>query len=99
MLHYHHNNEWYEQPMLNIYHQSTFNALSMLAHSRVPSFLEIDGGYICSKAIYPKIKREHPKTVTYNKLLAKAGQEPLYKFLQLQMNLNISTNEITLRST
>lgn len=78
---YKHENEWHQNDMTMLLHQSSLNALTMLAHNQIPSIIEIDDGFMCSKSLYAEVKRQHQHVITFDKLLKKATKEPLYTFL------------------
>lgn len=92
--------EWHEQDMATLWHQDAYAALSMLSGSKLPSMFGVDGGYVCSKSIYPQVKRKHTKVMTYDNLLKKCskGQMPLYKLCGGTMVINTSTNTITIEA-
>lgn len=91
---------WFEQDMSTLWHQDAYAALSMLAGSKLPSMIEIEGGFICSKSIYPSVKRKHKKSMSYDNLLKKCKphQQTFYELCGKKMALNTSTNTITIEA-
>jgi hypothetical protein len=79
--------EWIDFPeneVQNILHQKASNALIMLA-SFLPVVAKIEDGYICTKGIYPQIRKRHKKCVTFDTLYKKFqhSEKPLYEALEI----------------
>lgn len=91
---------WFEQDITTLWHQDAYAALHMLAASKLPSMIEIEGGYICSKSIYPSVRRKHKKSTTYDNLLKKCkpNEQTFYELCGKKMALNVSTNTITIEA-
>lgn len=96
ILHWQYNDEWHEQDAINMMQQDAHAVLAMLS-GKIPSYMEIDGGYICSKSIYPKIRRKHKQVATYDTLLKKCQQYAMkfHEFVKLSPTYNTSSNTLT----
>lgn len=82
--------DWHQFPddqITMILHQQADRALLMLA-SFLPVVMEHDGGYLCTKGLYPTIKKKHQKCITFDTALKrfKGSDIPLYKALDIPIN-------------
>ena len=82
--------EWIEFPSvqkMNILHQQAGTALQMLA-GNLPVVMHFDGGYLCTKGIYPQIRKKHKRCITFDTAFAKLKnpEKPLWEALEIGIN-------------
>lgn len=97
-LSYLYNDEWHEQDAYTMMFQSAHNALTMLSNPKIPSCMIVDGGYICSKSIYSRFKRDDKKAVTYDTLLKKCPKDiTLAELFKRKMYVDHSTGQASFK--